>query len=405
MSAATTPAGLTPSTADVVIIGGSVVGSSAAWHLLDAGFGGRVVVIERDPTYERASAFRAMGGIRQQFCTPVTVQMVQYSVELWKAFDRRFAVGDRTPRAWFRQRGYLFLADAATAPALTKRFELERRAGAQVQMLARDEVRALVPDLVLDDIVFGMLGPDDGYAAPREVLHGLRRGAASAGAIFVQDEVVAIDVDGGAVRGVTLASGDHIATAAIVNAAGPWAGQVARLAGLDVPVEPMRQMLFRASLPRYWPYRFPMVIDPGGVHWRHDDPLEPGGADRIIVAFTKWDEPTGENFAADHARWEREFLPALLKRLPVMAPLVDVEGWAGLYEMTPDHNPVLGEHPALRGFIFANGFSGHGLMMSPATGRIVSEIVRTGASTTFDVAIFAPDRFARGAHVHDAATI
>ena len=137
----------------------------------------------------------------------------------------------------------------------------------------------------------------------------------------------------------------------------------------------MRQMLFRASLPRYWSHRFPMVIDPGGVHWRHDDPIEPGEADRIIVAFTKWDEPIGENFSADDTRWEREFLPALLKRLPAMAPLTDVEGWAGLYEMTPDHNPVLGEHPALRGFVFANGFSGHGLMMSPATGKIVSEIV------------------------------
>jgi sarcosine oxidase subunit beta len=148
-----------------------------------------------------------------------------------------------------------------------------------------------------------------------------------------------------------------------------------------------------------------MVIDPGGVHWRHEDPVAPGDADRIIVAFTKWDEPIGENFSADNARWEREFLPALLKRLPALAPLTDVEGWAGLYEMTPDHNPVLGQHPALAGFIFANGFSGHGLMMSPATGRIVSEIVSTGASTTFDVALFAPDRFARGAHVHDAATI
>ena len=354
-----------------------------------------MVVVERDPTYARASAYRAMGGIRQQFCTPVTVQMVQYSVELWKTFDRRFAIGGRTPRAWFRQRGYLFLADAATAPALTKRYELERRAGARVQMLARDEIRALVPDLVLDDIVFGMLGPDDGYAAPREVLHGLRHGSRRARArSSCTTRSWRLTSHAGAVRGVTLASGARIATPAVVNAAGPWAGQVARLAGLDVPVEPMRQMLFRASLPHYWPHRFPMVIDPGGVHWRHDDPIEPGEADRIIVAFTKWDEPIGENFSADHTRWEREFLPALLKRLPAMAPLTDVEGWAGLYEMTPDHNPVLGEHPALRGFVFANGFSGHGLMMSPATGKIVSEIVSTGASTTFDVAIFAPDRFA-----------
>jgi glycine/D-amino acid oxidase-like deaminating enzyme len=396
------PAG-SPS-ADVVIIGGSVVGSSAAWHLCSSGFAGRVLVVERDPSYAYASAYRAMGGIRQQFCTPVTVAMVKYSVELWKSFDERFATPSFTPRAWFRQRGYLFLADRAASAALTSRYEQERRAGAHVRLLSRDDIRDLVPDLVLDDILFGFLGPDDGYAAPREVLKGFRHAAETAGAQFVHDEVVAVTSSGGRISGVTLASGASVATPVVVNAAGPWAGHIAALAGLRVPVEPMRQMLFRAALPRPWPHRFPMVIDPGGVHWRHDDPVEPGQPDRIIVAFTKWDEPVGENFDASMDRWGAEFLPALVRRLPAFRDLRDVEGWAGLYEMTPDHNPVLGEHPALRGFIFANGFSGHGLMMSPATGRIVSEIA-TGAPPTFDVSIFAPDRFERGAAVHDAATI
>src|SRR5688572_5286893 len=167
--------------ADVVIIGGSVVGSSAAWHLRQDGFTGRIVVVERDPSYARASAFLAMGGIRQQFCTPVTVQMVQYSVGIWKDFDRRFAVGGQSPRTSFRQRGYLFLADAKAAVPLMQRYEAERRAGARVQLLSRDDVRAIVPDLILDDIVFGIFGPDDGYAAPREVLRGLRGGAAALG--------------------------------------------------------------------------------------------------------------------------------------------------------------------------------------------------------------------------------
>jgi FAD-dependent oxidoreductase domain-containing protein 1 len=392
-------------TADVVIVGGSVVGSSAAWHLRQDGFTGRIVVVERDPSYARASAFLAMGGIRQQFCTPVTVQMVQYSVRLWKDFDRRMASGDHVPRAWFRQRGYLFLADVTAAAPLMRRYEQQQRAGAVVQLLSRDEVRTIVPDLFLDDIVFAVLGPEDGYAQPRQVLEGFRRAAAGAGVEYVRDEVVGIVIRNGAVSGVRLASGTTIVTGTIVNAAGPWAGGVAALAGLDVPVQPMRQMLFRASLPYHWPYRFPMVIDPGGVHWRHDDPGPAGGADRIVAAFTKWDEPAGENLAPAVERWDAEFLPALARRLPALRGLTDAEGWAGLYEMTPDHNPLLGEHPALRGFIFANGFSGHGLMMSPATGKIVSELARTGQSTTFDIAIFAPDRFERGALVHDAATI
>ena len=390
--------------ADVVIVGGSVVGSSAAWNLRQDGFTGRIVVVERDPTYAHASAFLAMGGIRQQFCTPVTVQMVQHSVALWKDFDSRFAMGSHTPRAWFRQRGYLFLADAAAAPALMQRYEAERRAGAHVRLLSREEVRELVPDLYLDDVSFGVFGPQDGYAAPREVLQGFRR-AAGQSVEYVTDEVVDVMVSNRAVGGVRLASGAVIDAALVVNAAGPWSGHVARLAGLDVPVVPMRQMLFRATLPHHWPYRFPMVIDPGGVHWRHDDPTSPGDADRIIAAFTKWDEAVGENYTPAMERWNAEFLPALVRRAPQFSGLRDVEGWAGLYEMTPDHNPVFGEHPALKGFIFASGFSGHGLMMSPATGKIVSEIVRLGRSATFDISIFAPDRFERGALVHDAATI
>ena len=389
--------------ADVVVVGGSVVGASAVWNLRQDGYAGRIIVVERDFSYSRASAFLAMGGIRQQFCTAVTVQMVQHSVALWKEFDQRFP-GAGPTRAWFRQRGYLFLADAATAEAAKQRYEAEQQAGAHVRLLSRDDVHALVPDLALDDILFGVLGPDDGYAAPRAVLSGLRAAAAQH-AEFLQDELIGIETTNASVTRAHLASGRSIDTPLIVNAAGPWSGRVARMVGLDVPVGPMRQMLFRATLPTMWPYRFPMVIDPGGVHWRHDDPVNDGDPDRIIVAFTKWDEPMGENFAPAGERWTAEFLPALVRRVPAFRRLSDAEGWAGLYEMTPDHNPVLGAHPAVRGLLFASGFSGHGLMMSPATGKIVSELVRTGRSTTFDISVFAPDRFERGALVHDAATI
>jgi glycine/D-amino acid oxidase-like deaminating enzyme len=331
--------------------------------------------------------------------------MVQYSVALWKEFDRRMASDTHMPRSRFRQRGYLFLADAARSTALMHRYQLEQRAGAVVQLLSPDEVRHLVPDLHLDDIVFGVFGPEDGYASPREVLKGFRAAAIARDVEYVADEVVRIETQKAAVQGIALASGETVATGLVVNAAGPWGGDVAAAAGLDVPIRPMRQMLFRATLPRVWPRRFPMVIDPGGVHWRHEDPDENDGVDRIVVACTRWNEPNGENFAADQSRWHSEFLPALVRRLPSFSGLTDAHGWAGLYEMTPDHNPAIGRHPALGGFIFANGFSGHGLMMSPATGRIISEIIRTGESTTFDVSPFAPDRFERDALVHDAATI
>lgn len=391
--------------ADVVIAGGGVVGCSAAWHLRQDGFTGRIVVVERDPTYQRASSFLAMGGIRQQFCTPVTVAMVRFSVELWRKFDTTLGTPQHRPRAWFRPRGYLFLANGATSTALTHRYREEKQAGASVRMVAVEELRQMLPDVMLDDILFGVLGDEDGYADPREVLAGFRAGAELAGVEFVTGEITSIDHQLGKVTGVQLAGGARIAAPSVVNAAGPWAGRLAALAGLTVPVAPLRQMLFRCTLPYQWPYRFPMLIDPGGVHWRHDDAIEPGGADRIILAFTNWNEQPGENLAADPDRWKKDFYPAMVNRAPELRDVTGVEGWAGLYEMTPDHNPVLGPHPALEGFIFANGFSGHGLMMSPATGKIVSEFVRLGRSDTFDVAIFAPDRFARGALIHDAATI
>lgn len=390
---------------NIVIIGGGVVGSAVAWQLRRDGFPGRVIVIERDVTYRRASSFLAMGGIRQQFCTPVTVQMVQYSLRLWRDFDAVLGRRDAGTRAWFRPRGYLFLADAASAERLQHRFEEERRAGAVVRRLTVDQIRDLAPDLFLEDIRFGVFGPEDGYADPRAVLAGFRRGAEAAGAEYRTGEVVAIETSGGRASAVRLATGESLAARWVVNAAGPWAGRVAAMAGLHVPIEPVRQTLFRCDLPQRWPYRFPMVIDPGGVHWRHDDPVEPDARDGIILACTNWREPPGENFELDAGRWARDFYPALVRRLPALAGVGNVTGWAGLYEMTPDHNPVFGVHPALEGFVFANGFSGHGLMMSPAAALIVSEVVRLGRSETFEVGCFAPDRFERGALVHDAATI
>ena len=391
--------------AAVVIVGGGVVGSAAAWRLKSDGVAGRVVVVERDRSYARASSFLAMGGIRQQFGSAVCARMVQHSLELWRVFDTRMATATHAPRAWFRERGYLFLADDTNAEALLAREGAQRGAGVEQRRLSVDEIRAMVPGLALDDIRFGLFGPHDGYANPREVLFGLRAAAQAAGAEYVEDEVVAIDAAHGHVSGVRLASGTRIETSHVVNAAGAMAGRVAAQAGLTVPVEPVRQLLFRCTLPYTWPSRFPMVIDPGGVHWRHDDAVAPGDPDRIILAFTKWDEPAGENLTCDEVRWEQEFYPALVRRLPAALDVRDVHGWAGHYEMTPDHNPVLGEHPVLPGLVFAAGFSGHGLMMSPATGLVVSELVRLGESRTFDITPFAVDRFERGALVRDGATI
>jgi glycine/D-amino acid oxidase-like deaminating enzyme len=273
------------------------------------------------------------------------------------------------------------------------------------------QIRRRLPDLRLDDIEFGVFGPSDGYANPREVLAGFRAGAAHTGAEYVHGEVTGIERSGGRVSAVTVRDGhgDHaIATTVVVNAAGAYAAAVGRLAGVELPVQPSRQHMFRCVLPRRLPYRFPMVIDPGGVHWRHDDDAPSGGDDApdiLRVTRSRLDEPAGENFTVDETRWTDEMLPALLYRVPSLAGLRLLEGWTGLYEMTPDHNAIIGEHPDVAGLFLANGFSGHGLMMAPATGQALSDLIRLGRSETIEIAPFAVDRFARGQPFLDEALI
>ena len=389
----------------IVIVGGGVVGSSIAWHLRTGGFEGDVVVVERDPTYRRASSFLAMGGVRQQFGSAANIRLAQHSVRFYERFDSAMRTAEHQPRAWFRQRGYLFLANDDNAERFERRYARQRALGARVERLDVDAVRALVPDLAVDDIRFGIFGPDDGYANPREVLAGFRHAAAAAGATYVTGEVTRLRVSAGHVDGVTLDDGAALDARQVVNAAGPFAARLAALADLHLPVTPVRQHLFRCALPHRWPHRFPVVVDPGGVHWRHDDPVALGDPDRIIVARTKLDEPPGENFDCDQARWTTGFRPPLVARLPAFEAAELLEGWAGLYEMTPDHNPLLGEHPDLAGFYLANGFSGHGLMMAPATGTALAELLMTGASTSVDIGSFDPGRFARGEEFRDDAMI
>ena len=390
--------------ADVVIVGGGVVGCSVAWHLKHDGFDGRVVVVERDPTYTRASSNLAMGGIRQQFSFAANVGMARYSVSFYERFDETMSVGSHRSDAWLRQRGYLFLVDADNAARCERRLETQRALGVEVERWPVDHIHRQVPDLVLDDILFGMFGPKDGYADPKRVLAGFRAGAEHAGAEFLTGEVTAIDHASGRMTGVRIGD-DRIQAPVVVNAAGAYAARVGRMAGVELPVHAVRQQLFRCELPHPWPYRFPMTVDPSGVHWRHDDARSSTGPDRIVVARTDAAEPEGENLTCDWSRWTRDFAAPLARRIPALTSLQPVDGWAGLYEMTPDHNAIIGEHPGIPGFYMANGFSGHGLMMAPATGRALSDLIRTGSSHEVDVAPFRIERFAHGALIHDDAML
>ena len=392
-------------TADVVIIGGGVMGSSIAWHLREDGVTGPIVMIERDPTYARASSDRAMGGIRQQFTSAVNVALVRHSVRFWRVFDGRMSVGDHVAKARFRPRGYLFLANDTNATALERRLVRMREAGARVERLEPAEVTRRWPGLATDDLRFAVFGPEDGYANPRQVLRGFRAAALARGVEYAADEAVEITREGAHVTGVRLATGGSIASSVVVIAAGAWSAAIGRTAGIELPIVPQRQHLFRAALPEPWPYRFPMTVDPTGVHWRHEDDDRGSTRDTIIVARTRADEPAGEAMEPDLDLWGRDFRPPLVRRAPGLDSAELVEGWAGLYEVTPDHNPLIGAHPAVGGLHVAAGFSGHGLMMSPAIGQVMSEIIRLGHARLTDVGMLAPDRFERGEPFEDGAMI
>jgi glycine/D-amino acid oxidase-like deaminating enzyme len=375
--------------ADIVIVGGGIVGSSVALNLIRDGFVGKVLVIERDPSYRFASSSLAMGGVRQQFMSRVNIQMVQYSVRMFES----------TPEILFQQRAYLFLGNPTNWSKLQRRYEAEKELGAEVDMLDVAAIRRMVPEVRDDDLVGAVFGPKDGYVDARAALRYFRDSAETAGAQYLTGEVDGVEIDGGSVRGVHAKKHGTIDTPRLLIACGAYSAPIAALAGVDLRVEPVRQQLFRCALPRPWTYQFPIVIDPGGVHWRSY------GENEIVIAKTRIDEEPGIRFDAETNRFYDEFLPDLIRRVPEFAGLGLVSGWGGLYEMTPDHNGIICGHPSIEGLYFACGFSGHGLMMSPATGKVMSEIIRTGKSETVDVSVLAVDRFERGALFFDEAMI
>lgn len=392
--------------AAVVVVGGGVIGSSVALRLRQRLRGARVVVVERDPSYARASSPLATGGIRQQYESPLNVAMARYGIEFYRRFDQLTAACGQRSRAWFRQRGYLLLADEGNAARLERRYVAQQVAGANVERWSRTEVADHVPGLSTHDVAFGLFGPEDGYLDPREALRGFHAMSTSAGVEYVHGTVSEVVRNGGRVAGVRLSAADgerEIAAPIVVNAAGAYAAAVGRAAGLILPIDPVRQHLFRLELAEPLESRIPMIFDPDGTHWRLDDARSAAEPECLIVGRARSDEPPGENFECDRERLDGEMLPTVARRHPALAIRSVREGWAGLYEMTPDRNALLGEHPTLPGFVVAAGFSGHGLMMAPATGRAIAELVSDGQSKTFDIMPLAPDRFERGRPFRDGA--
>jgi sarcosine oxidase len=368
--------------ADVTIVGGGVMGSSIAYFLTaDPLFDGTVLVVERDAGYGACATTRSWGGIRQQFSTPENVRMSLFGLEFFRNAKDRLAVDGNGPDLAFLERGYLFLASPAGLPVLEANCAMQRRLGAQVSLLRPEALAERFPWLALDGIAgagFGVAG--EGWIDPSALLHGFRRKARDQGAVYLSDEVVGIEVDGGRARGLALASGQRITCGTVVNAAGPQAGRVAQLAGIELPVRPRKRMSFvfdcREDLSH-----LPLTIDVTGVTFRPE-----GGQYIAIVSPPAGDDADSDDLDEDYRPFEEIIWPAMAARVPAFEAIKLTGAWAGHYDYnTFDQNAILGTHPEIANLLFCNGFSGHGVQQAPAAGRAVAELVVHGGYRTLDL--------------------
>ena len=382
--------------ADVVIIGAGIVGSSIAFHLTEAGCK-NVLVIERETRQGLGSTGKSMGGVRAQFSTEVNIRMSLYSIP----FFARFQEATGLPSG-YRPHGYLFMAtNDWHLNYLRKNCALQKALGLKkVELLSPDDIRNILPQLRSDDIVGGSLCPTDGFVDPESVMTGFMARAVDRGAeLWRGAQVTGIYVDHATVSGVLTNKGG-VSSPVLVNAAGPWAASIARMAGVDLPVQPLRRMLIPTEPFPGLPERLPMMIDmTTGWHFRQEGL-------GLLMAWAHPDEQPGFRTDFDPAYIEKSLTHAAA-RVPCFANL-EVNPrrcWAGLYEMSPDHHAILGPSPDVHGFYFANGFSGHGVMHSPATGRILADLILHGKTGVIDAKDLNVERFSEGRAIEETAIL
>lgn len=382
---------------DVVIIGGAMLGSSVAWFLSDTSdFDGRILVVERDPTYEFTSTARTNSCMRQQFSTEINIRCSQFAAEYVKNFRAHMGEDPRVPELSIHDFGYMYLADnEASAATLRESHKVQLATGAGTRLMTPDEIRAEYPFYVLDDILLGSHNTcDEGFWDGPTVFDWWRRSARSRGVEYLANEVIAMtrDATGRRVESIELASGDRISCGHVVNAAGPRAARVALMAGIDLPVEPRKRYSYVFTAERPLERDLPLTIDPSGIHVRQDGAGQylAGCGPDVDLAVDAGD------FTMDHGLWEGKVWPALAERIPCFEAIRLVNSWVGHYAFnTLDQNAIVGPHTEVGNFLFVNGFSGHGLQQSPAMGRAMAEYLTYGSYRSLDLTPFNYERIAR----------
>lgn len=392
---------------DVVIIGGAIMGSSAAWFLCrNPDFEGRILVIERDMSYQACSTAHTNSCMRQQFSSELNIKMSQFTAEFAKNMRDQMGGDPRVPNLTIRSFGYLYLSNNDAFTAVLKRDQaLQRNLGAETEILSVEELAARYPFYNLDDILCGSINlKDEGYWDGATQFDWMRRLAREAGVEYIENEVVAINRSPNAdrIESVTLASGETIACGTVINASGPRAAHTSQMAGVHIPVEPRKRFTWVIKAETPLDRDLPLTIDPNGVHMR-----ENGAGTYMIGGHSDDDvavDPT--DFDMDHAIWMDHIWPTIATRIPAFEAVKIQSEWAGHYAYNVfDQNAIVGPHPELGNFIFMNGFSGHGLQQSPAMGRGVSEWVTYGAYRSLDLSPFSYERITQGKSLAERAVI
>jgi glycine/D-amino acid oxidase-like deaminating enzyme len=365
----------------------------ATFLALRPDFDGRIVVVERDPTFRTSSTTLSAASIRLQFSTALNIEISRFGVELVTHLDRWLAVDGTTPEIDFVENGYLFLATHAGMPTLERNHALQRSMDVPVVLLSPAELHERFGWINATDLAGASLGlAQEGWFDAYALLQAFRRKARALGVVERSGTVVDIERDGDRVRGVRLADGGSIDAAWVVNAAGPRAAEVAAMAGVELPVRPRKRNVYHVEAPVSLGAA-PLTVDPSGMYFRPEGPayiagFSPHGSDP---------DPDSLDLVPDRAAFESVVWPALAHRVPAFDELRLLDAWAGHYEVnTLDANAVIGPHPTVTNFLFANGFSGHGLQQAPAVGRGLAEWIATGRYETIDLAPLGYARIARG---------
>ncbi len=368
---------------DVVIAGGAVMGSSAAYFLSEnPDFDGTVLVVEPDPTYARSSTALSAASIRHQFSNPINIAISQFCTEFIADFHDNVEVDGESPDLGFRETGYLFLATGAGMATLDRNHAVQQSCGVDASLLTPDEIQRRYPYMFTGDLAGASIGEsNEGTLDANSLMQGFRQRARRNGVEYLTDSVVGVTVESNLVAGVVLASGRAISCGAFVNCAGPHGSVVASMAGLELPVEPRQRSVFLFDCREPLGQTPPLTIDTSGVWLRSEPPYYLAGA--VPVDDTRVDH---DDFRVRHDEFNEQIWPALAHRIPQFDKISVKRSWAGHYAYnTLDHNAVVGPAEAVPNFIFANGFSGHGLQQSAGVGRGVSELICYGEYRSLDL--------------------